>query len=148
MEVTLDVRIDAPPVLVFAVLADVPRWPARIEAITRVETLTSGPVAPGTRFRETRLMFGRTATEEMTVAELVTPVLLVLTADNHGTHYRMTHRLSPEGAATRLNLVFEGQPQTFLARLLAPLGYLMANSVRRQIEADLASLKRSIETLT
>lgn len=145
MQMSVAIRIDAPTELVFAVLADVPRWPEHIEAITKVEMLTDGPVAPGTRFRETRLMFGREATEVMQVAELVAPSSLVLTAHNHGTAYRVTHFLEREGAGTRLTLNFAGRPQTLLARLLAPIGYLMTKTVKRQIEADLASLKHVIE---
>ena len=77
--------------------------------IERVEILTPGPVAVGTRFRETRIMFGRRATEEMTVAELDPPRRLVLTAYNHGTAYRAEHLFAPEGDGTGLTLIFAGR---------------------------------------
>ena len=146
MQTRIEVLIDAPPARVFAHVADIPRWPERISAITRLEMLTDGPVRVGTRFRETRLMFGREAVEEMTVAELTPPERLVLTASNHGTDYRMTHLITPEGAGSRLLLVLEGKVRTLAARLLLPLGWLMVGHVRRAIAADFADLKRSIES--
>ena len=72
-------RIAAPPDVVFATMADIARWPEFIGGIERVELLTDGPVRVGTRFRETRTMFGRSASEEMTVAELAPPHRFVLT---------------------------------------------------------------------
>jgi hypothetical protein len=88
-------------------------------------------VAVGTRFRETREMFGRKATEEMTVAEIEPPRRLVLTAFNHGTAYRVEHLLTAESAGTRVTLA---------ARLLMPLGLLFRGTVRRQLVSDLADL--------
>lgn len=145
MRVTVETMIEASPARVFAVLTDVPRWQGRIRAIAEIEMLTSGPPTVGTRFRETRTMFGRSATEEMTVAELVPPHRFVLAAENHGTRYRITHTLAEAGAGTRLALVFEAEPITLMARLLAPLGWAMKRGIARQIGADLADLKGAAE---
>lgn len=148
MQITLETTIDAPREAVFAHVVAIARWPAVIRGIETVEMLTEGPVRVGSRFRETRLMHGTRATEEMTVAVLAPPELLVLTAESHGTRYRVEHRLALEGKGTRLALVFAGQPATLLARLLMPLGLLFAGAVRRQIAADLEDLKRAAEAGT
>lgn len=145
MQMTLSTDIAAARESVFGALADLPRWPERISGITRLELLTEGPVRVGTRFRETRVMFGRPATEEMTVAELAPPDRLVLTAANHGTDCRIVHVLTTAGERTRLTLTFEGLPRTLAARLLAPIGMLMKRTVRNQIARDLSDLRRSIE---
>lgn len=145
MQIGIDALVEAPPEVVFATVADIPAWPRYISSIERIEMLTPGPVAPGLHFREVRTMFGRQATEEMTVAELTPPLRLVLTAFNHGTAYRAEHLCEPQGRQTRLRLVFEGRPVTLLARLFTPLGLLFAGSVRRHLEADLADLKREAE---
>ena len=70
MRMSVETLIDAPPQVVFAAIADIESWPSAISAIAEVTLLTPGPVAVGTRFRETREMLGRKATEEMTVAEI------------------------------------------------------------------------------
>jgi hypothetical protein len=141
----MEFLVDASPEAVFAVAADIAGWARSVSAIESVEMLPPGPVGVGTRFRETRTMFGRRASEEMTVAELVPPQRLVLTAFNHGTAYRAEHRFAPDLAGTRMTLVFEGRPTALLARLFAPLGRLFAGAVRRQLETDGADLKREAE---
>lgn len=55
--------IAAAPERVFRVATDIPRWPTTVAAIARFDMPTPGPVALGTRFRETRTMFGREATQ-------------------------------------------------------------------------------------
>ena len=124
MQITVEARVAAPPDIVFAVAADIERWPQVITAIQAIDMLSPGPMAVGTRFRETRMMFGRPATEEMTVAELAPPHRLVLTAYNHGTAYRAEHLFEADDGGTRVLLAFEGRAVSLLAQLLAPLGLL------------------------
>jgi hypothetical protein len=68
--------------------------------------------------------------------KVTAPRLLVLTASNHGTLYRVTHLFEPAAPGSRLTLSFEGRPGTFLARLLAPLGVVMRGAVERQLAGD------------
>lgn len=148
MQIGIEALVEAPPEVVFAVVADIPAWPRYISAIDRIELLSPGPVVAGLRFRETRVMFGRPATEEMTVAEIAPPRRLVLTGINHGTAYRAEHVCEPQGRQTRLRLVFEGRPVTLLARLFTPLGWLFLGAVKRQFASDLADLKGEAERVT
>ncbi len=145
MKITIETTIAAAPEIVFATIADIARWPDFIEAIERIEMLTSGGLEVGTRFRETRTMFGRSATEEMTVAALEVPARMVLTASNHGTRYRATHELRRAEAGTRLELAFEGVPASFAAKLLSVVGVLFVAPLRRQLAADLADVKAEAE---
>jgi carbon monoxide dehydrogenase subunit G len=145
MRMTVTTRIAAPTERVFAIATDVPHWPEVIRGIESVEMLTTGPMRVGTRFRETRTMHGSKTTEEMTVAELAAPSRFVLTAENHGARYRVEHLFASEAGGTRLTLSFEGKPVTLFAYLMMPLGYLFAGAVRRQLESDLADLKRRAE---
>lgn len=145
MKIGIEALIEAPCETVFAAVADIPEWPQYISAIESIDMLSPGPVEAGTRFHETRVMFGRRATEEMTVAEISPPRRLVLTALDHGTAQRAEHLVEPLGPQTRLRLVFEGQPSTLLARLLAPLGSQFLGAVKRQLASDLADLQREAE---
>lgn len=91
-------------------------------------------------------MFGRQATEEMTVAELQPPSRFVLTAQNHGTRYRAEHLVTARGQDhCHVKLTFEGQPTTLAARLMNPLALLMRGTVSKQLAADLDDIKRSAE---
>ncbi|HRD75791.1 MAG TPA: SRPBCC family protein, partial [Hyphomicrobiaceae bacterium] len=110
MQVAVETQIIAPPETVFDTLADIQRWPEFISAIEAIELLNADTFAQGLRFRETRIMFGRKASEEMTVVTLERPRLMVFTAESHGTRYRSEHRIAPEGTGTHLTLMFEGRP--------------------------------------
>ena len=145
MQVAVECLVEAPPEVAFAAAVDISNWPRFISGVQSVELLTPGPVAVGTSFRETRIMFGRQATEEMTFAEIAPPDRFVLTAFNHGTAYRAEHLFAAEEPGTRMTLVFEGRPATLLSRLFAPLGWLFLGTLKRQLELDLADLKAEAE---
>lgn len=145
MRISVETEIAAPRETVYDIVTSIARWPQIMSAIEGVEIVTPGPVRAGTRFRETRRMFGREATEEMTVAELDPPGRFVLTAENHGTRYRADHILEAVPRGTKLTMRFEGTPVTLWARLFAPMGFLMIGAVRGQLASDLADIKRAAE---
>ena len=145
MQIAVECFVEAPPDAAFSAAIDISNWPRFISGVQSVELLTPGPVAAGTRFRETRSMFGRQASEDMTLAQIEPPRRFLLTAFNHGTAYRAEHLFAPEAAGTRMTLVFDGQPAALLARLFAPLGWLFRGTIKRQLELDLADLKREAE---
>jgi len=145
MKIEVETLIAASPEAVFAILTDISRLPEVLAGIEQVEVLTPGPLAVGTRFRETRRMFGRLATEEMTVAEIVPSERFVLTAFNHGTRYRAEHVLDTAGTGSYVRLRFEGRPETPLAWLMAPLGWMFQSGVKAQLASDLADIKRAAE---
>ena len=68
MKIEVETEVAAPPDVVYATVTDVVRWPDLMRGVERVEILTPDALATGTMFRETRTIFGRSATEEMTVA--------------------------------------------------------------------------------
>jgi uncharacterized protein YndB with AHSA1/START domain len=145
METKVEIEIGAPPTIVYATATDVAQWPQFISGIEQVEILTAGPIQVGTRFRETRIMFGRRASEEMAVAALEPPHRFVLTAENHGTRYVATHEIVSAGAVSRLMLTFEGKPVAMAARLFSIIGLLFMGAVTRKLEADLQQLKAEAE---
>ena len=100
MQVAVECLVEAPPEVAFAAAVDISNWPDSFPAFKASRLLTPGPVAVGTSFRETRIMFGRQATEEMTFAEIAPPDRFVLTAFNHGTAYRAEHLFAARGPGT------------------------------------------------
>ena len=148
MQLTLSTEIEASPAQVFARMTDVASWPDTFSGINKVDILTDGPMAVGTVFCETRMIHGREGTEKMTVTEFTPPTRFVVTAENHGTQYRVEHGLEDLGKSTRLNIMFSGKPVKLWACLLAPIGLLMRGSVRKMMESDLADLKAAAERKT
>ena len=141
----LSTHVNAPPAVVFATAIDVARWPELIRGVKAVEILTPGPVGVGTRFRETRQLFGRDAVEEMTFAAFDPSRLFTLEAVSCGSRFTSEHRFTADIAGTLLELTLRTQPLTLAARLMAPLGRLMTPMMRRMIGADLDDLKRAAE---
>ena len=145
MQIAVACFVEAPPDAAFSTAIDISNWPRFISGVQSVELLTPGPVAAGTRFRETPSMFGRQAREDMALAQVEPPHRFLFTAFNHGTAYHAEHLFTLEGAGTRTTLIFEGRPATLLARLFAPLGRLFLGTLKRQLESDLADLKLEAE---
>jgi hypothetical protein len=145
MKIEIETDIAAPPAVVFATAIDIANWPIFLPAIEQVDMLTAGPIGVGTRFRETRTMFGRKAAEEMTVALIDPPHRFDLTAENHGTRYLGRHEVVPAPGGARLRLTFSGTAVTFGARLGMVLGFLFKGALRRQLRADFEALKAEAE---
>jgi carbon monoxide dehydrogenase subunit G len=148
MKIEVETEIAAPAAVVYATVSDLARWQDFMRGIERLELLTEGPVGVGTKFRETRTMFGRSATEEMTVARLEPPRRFDLTAESHGTRYLAVHEVVPAADGARLRLVFEGTAVTLSAKLGMLLGLLFKGAVRKQLQSDLADIKAEAERRT
>ena len=146
MQFCQTVAIAASPDKVFALATDLDRWSKAIKSIVRVEKLTPGPVAVGTRFKETRVMFGRECTEEMTFTELNPPTSYTLEANACGCLYRSVFKVASQGDGSELTLSFDAKPLTFFAKLMSPLGKLMAGTMRKCIQQDLEHLKAALES--
>jgi hypothetical protein len=130
--------IAAPPRRVFEVATDLRSAVGRVRAITKMEVLTEGPVRKGTRFRETRTMFGRPATEEMEITAFEPPRGFTMECANHGCRYEMEFRLEPKGTSTELEMMFRVQALTFVAKvmstLMRPLGKRMVGECAKDLD--------------
>ena len=88
-------------------------------------------------------MFGKEATEEMTVSEFDPPNHYLLTAKGCGCRYLTTYRFADAGdSATEVRLSFDARPQSFAARILSILMAPMIKACRKAAARDLADLKR------
>jgi uncharacterized membrane protein len=143
--VVVEAEIAAPLAKVFDVFTDLAHAPERIRAIETVEVLTPGPFAKGTRFKETRTMFGKQATETMEVADFQPGKSYAITAESHGARYRSTFEFEPVGSKTRVRLSFSATPVSFAAKMMSSMMGLMAGSVEKAIRADMEDLKAFCE---
>lgn len=137
--------VAAPPDVVFRAATDFAGAPGRIRAIKRVKVLTEGPVRVGTRFEETREMFGREATETMEVTSLDPPRSYVLGAESHGCRYRSELRFEPEGSGTRVTMSFAAEPLTFFSKVMGVLMAPMAKKIAQECGRDLDDLAAHCE---
>ena len=107
--------------------------------------LTDGPTRVGTRFRETRIMFGRKATEEMEVLKITPPKMYAMGAESHGcSYYTEVHLRKVEGG-TELEMDFRAEALTLGARLMSFVMKPLMKACQRAMEKDLEDLKEAIE---
>jgi len=139
---TFSTHIAAPPERVFEKSTDFEHAPEFLSGVERTEVVTDGPVAKGTTWRETRVMFGKEHTETLEVADFNPPKSLRIGCDSCGVIWDSEFRFTPEKGGTRVDLVMEGKAQTFWARVMgAVMMPMMARSIKKAIEQDLADIK-------
>ena len=138
---TLHRTVHAPVHQVWAVLTDLDHAQERLSAVSRVQVLTDGPYAVGTRWRETRRIFGSEATEEMWVADNDPLRSTVVEASSGDTVYRTTFTLTPvEAYTTELTMTFTATgPETEGVRRVVSglLGGIGLRATRTMMERDL-----------
>lgn len=140
--VTVTRVIAAPIETVWDIATDLRRMPEHMSAITELEILEAGETfGVGTRWRETRTMMRREATEEMEVTAVEPLRSYVVEADNSGVHYVSTFTFQPAGSgSTDVAMTFTGEPtapQNVFMRLVGRLGLRV---VRKSLERDLDDL--------
>ncbi|MFK4690307.1 SRPBCC family protein [Streptomyces pristinaespiralis] len=145
--VVVERLILAPPGPVWQALTDIRGWERTLSGVERIEVLTEGDFGVGTRWRETRRMLGKEATEEMRVTACEPPERYVVEADSQGTHYVSEFSLLIAGPeATTVRLTFRAEPSGGFTGLLAKVfGKLGARAVRRAIARDLDDVAAAVE---
>lgn len=136
----------APVDRVFAAFTDFANAADRIPDIKKVEVLTPGPVGVGTRFRETRVMLGKEATEEMLVSAYEPNRMIELSASSCGSQFRMTFHVTPTADGARLDGAIHARAVSLMAKIMAPLlGWMMSGMMKKCVQKDLAHLKASLQ---
>lgn len=145
--VLVERRIAAGQGPVWEALTDLRGMERVLSGVSKVDVLTDGAFGVGTRWRETRRMFGKEATEEMWVTACEPPERYVVEAESHGTHYISEWVLRAEGpSATTVLMTFTAVASGAVASLLARiLGGLGARAVRKAIAKDLDEVASAVE---
>jgi carbon monoxide dehydrogenase subunit G len=135
----------APVDKVFQRASDLRRAHETIPAIQKVEVLTEGPIRVGTRFRETRVMFGRPHTEEMEVVAFDPPRSYALRAESAGCRYDTRLDFRPAEGGTDVSMHFQATPQTFFAKVLGVMMKPMLKKMTAMCAQDLEALAAAAE---
>ncbi|CAM3136830.1 SRPBCC family protein [Prescottella defluvii] len=144
-EVHLSREIDASPEAVWRVLTDIDHTADTLTGVSRIERVAGTGYDVGTRWRETRRMMGKEATEEMWVSEVDPPRRTVVEATSSGTAYRTTFELTGRDGRTDLTMTFSARPDnpTLFTRLMTllfgRLGMRVTTKVMTQDLDDIAA---------
>lgn len=145
--VSVSREVAAPAERTWSVATDLDRAEHVLSAVIAVERLDgAGACSVGTRWRETRRMFGREATEEMEVTAIEPGRAYTVEAESHGAHYVSTLTVEPMGERSRIEMTFDGRPTGRVARILAAtVGRLAAGATRKALTQDLADIAAAAE---
>lgn len=149
MLLRVEETITAPTEKVWALITDIENSAQRISGIQSVEVLerpTDGAALTGLKWKETRVMFGKEATEIMWVTEVAEGEFYRVAAESHGSRYLTKMAVEPVAGATRLSMEFAAEPQTFGAKVMWFLtGPLFKGATRKALQKDLTDLKAAAE---
>ncbi|MFP4148951.1 MAG: SRPBCC family protein [Nitriliruptoraceae bacterium] len=141
-------EVAAPAERVWEVVTDIEGSVTVLSAVDAIERLDDGQgFTVGTRWRETRTMLGRQATEEMEVTAVDAPRTYTVVASDATTTYTSTITLEPRGAQRcLLSMTFAGSSSGLVARVLAAtVGRVFAGATRRALEQDLDDIAARAE---
>ena len=139
VRVEADITIDRPPAAVFAVVTDVARHPEWSRGVERVFDLSSDPVALGTQWSQLSRIIGRQFEVHATVTNFVPERRFEFSVDKPA-RVQLRWRFEPASAGTHVSVAAEGNAGLFYGVVKPLLG-----SLRKELAADLARLKRRLE---
>lgn len=128
-------------------VTDIENSAATLQAIEAVEILERPQQGIlGLKWRETRTMFGKTATEVMWVTNAKDGEHYETRAESHGSVYKTRISLQERNGRTGLVMTFEGEPQSVGAKIMWGLtGFLFKGATRKALAKDLADIKATLE---
>jgi carbon monoxide dehydrogenase subunit G len=146
--IKIERRIAAPTERVWEVITDLEGSAERLSGVNEVEILEGPEFGVGTRWRETRTMLGKEATEEMEVTGIEPGRAYTVGAESHGSKYLSELRVEGTGdGGTILTMTFDAEPQTFLSKLMAnTIGHLFKGGTRKALAKDLDDIAAAAES--
>lgn len=146
LSVTKDVA--APADRVWELITDLDRSTEVISAISAYERLDDGDdFGVGTRWRETRRMFGKQATEELAVTGIEPGRSYTVEGDGRGAHYTSRMMVEPlADGGSRLTMTFGGEPTGTVAKVFATtVGKLFEGPTKKALQHDLEEIAAAVE---
>lgn len=128
-------------------LSDPMKFEGIVNGISKVEILSDINKGKGVKWRETRVMFGKEATEDMWISKFdVKDGVMVIEAASHGVEYMTTYSFSDMKVGVSVKMVFEGKPVTLFAKIMTPIAYLFKNTMKKMLLQDLNEIEDFIST--
>ena len=147
MTIKVNVLINADVEKVWGIISDIENSINVITAINKIEVLNKP--AEGLvdlKWRETRTMFGKEATEVMWITEAVENHHYKTRAESHGSVYISELSVMKQNGGIELTMAFGAEPQTFGAKFMwATMGFMFKGSTKKALQQDLEDIKVAAE---
>ncbi|MGV6813837.1 MAG: SRPBCC family protein [Phycisphaerales bacterium] len=161
--ITVTETVHAPIERVFEIASNIPNAANSIRGIELIETLeeappadnNNGPVGLGYTWRETRIMFGKEATEDMSITKWSPPNSYTVEARSHGCHYLTELTFKSNSAdsnsddhaqpVTTITMSFNATPETMGAKIMMFIFSFMTKKLVNCLADDLRDIKAAAE---
>ncbi len=147
MKASVEVEIKGAKEDIWEAITDIKSSEKFISGIKKIEVLekpADGMV--GFKWHETRVMFGKEATEIMWVTAAEKNKFYKTRAESHGAIYRTLVELEEIGDSCLLRMEFESEAVSFSGKLMNMFfGGMMAKSTKKMVLEDLTDIKKFVE---
>ena len=118
-----------------------------IESIVKLEIIDQPQnTLVGFKWKETRVMFGKEATEIMWITDYVENEYYKTRAESHGSIYISNLSLKPAEGMTRLTMSFSAEPQSVVAKIFSFfMCFFLKGSMKKALLKDLNDIKDHLE---
>jgi carbon monoxide dehydrogenase subunit G len=148
MKIQVQITINDTQQNIWKVITDIEGSVDNIKGIEKIEILEKdGNKFIGLKWRETRTMFGQTATEVMWITDAVENEYYRTRAESHGAIYKTEFLLTKNGESTDLIMSFDAELVTFKAKLMSIMGFLFIGATRKALKEDLKDIKIAVEAI-
>lgn len=133
---------------IWKVITDIENSVNVIKGIEKIEILEQkNKEFIGLKWRETRTMFGQTATEVMWITDAEENKSYSTRAESHGAIYITRFTLTELGEETELKMSFGAELIKLKSKIVAALtGWMFAGMTKKALKEDLEDIKRAVET--
>ena len=147
MKLTIDIEIKAPKEKVWKVITDIENSVNTISGIDKIEILNKPKdTVVGLKWKETRTIFGKTATETMWITEATENNYYQTRAESNGAIYQTILKLSEKDDTTFLTMEFSTEAISLKGKIMAFIfGRMLNKSMKKLIEKDLIDIKTTVE---
>jgi carbon monoxide dehydrogenase subunit G len=122
MKTSVSVEINASKEEVWKAITDFEHCPSFISAIESLEILHKpDDTLVGFKWKETRTMFGKEATETMWITDYTENEFCQTRAESHGSVYTSKMAVEPMGENSKLTMSFSGEAVSFFAKIMSAL---------------------------
>ena len=128
MNVKVQVLVQSSKERVWNIITDIEKAASTIRAIDEIVILEppSAKSIIGLKWKETRTLFGKSASEIMWITDSVQNVYYTTRAESHGSIYKSKLSLAREGQKTLLTMEFKAKAETRTAKIMSFLmGFMM-----------------------
>jgi carbon monoxide dehydrogenase subunit G len=144
MKILASCKVNAPKAKCFEVFSDLENLSKWVTAIQNIELLTDNKIGKGTRFKETRIMFGKESSEVMEITLFEPADHFREEASSDGLHYISDWRFLEVDEHTVVTVTFTIEARTIMAKLMRIGFLLIRSSLKKAFLTDMEEMKKAI----